>query len=395
MEESERPTLAQVFGRFYPRYRQRQEATAEQRKAAWCIRACRTPAMGGSEYVCEHCQQSHRFYHSCRNRHCPVCQGAQSRAWLERQEERLLPVPYFHVVFTIPSELHGVFAYNRARLYDLLFRTSAGTLQSFAADPRWLGGQLGMLGILHTWGQTLAFHPHVHYIVAQGGLDRQGRWVSPRQGREGRFLFPMKAVSQVFQGRLLAALERMYRAGQLRFADILVETRFADTLRIAASKRWEVYAQRPFAGPETLLRYLSLYTHRTAISNGRLLGWDQRQVSFAYKDYRNQGRPARMTLRGEEFIGRFLQHVLPQGFRRIRAYGFLANGAGLARLQAAQLAWLSWWGIGLIALRQWLEEQEAQAQERAQQERTRCPNCQQGPLHRVRALHRLPLEDSS
>lgn len=398
MEVLERPTLAQVFRRFYPRYRHSSGVTPEQRRAAWCIQACRTPVLGEDQWECAHCQQTHTVYHSCGNRHCPTCQGWRSYAWLEARQEQLLPVPYFHVVFTVPSELNTAFLYNRALLYQELFAQSAGTLQSFARDPQWLGAQLGMLGVLHTWGQTLSPHPHVHYIVPQGGIGPGGRWVGPKLKDQARFLFPLQAVSKVFRGRLLHRLEQLHAAGQLRFPDPLTHSGFPDALRLAASKPWQIHAQPPFAGPEPLLRYLSLYTHRAAISSGRLLACDANSVTFRYKDYRTGGQTKSLRLGGEVFIGRFLQHVAPRGFRRIRYYGFLANAAGrdaLAQLQAGWLARLLACLTVLQRYAQGLEAAAAQGQELPDWT-PRCPHCGQGPLRWLaRRLEYVRPDDTS
>ena len=381
MEVIERPTLAQVFRRFYPRYRQSSKVSPEQRRAAWCIQACRTPALGEEQWECEQCGKVHIVYHSCGNRHCPTCQAARSYEWLERQQERLLPVPYFHVVFSVASELNVAFLYNRELLFQEFFAQSSRTLQDFARDPRGLGARLGFLGILHTWGQTLVFHPHIHYIVPQGGIDPEGHWVCPRLGDRARFLLPIQALSEVFRARLLHRLEGLYAQGKLRFPDPLSQSRFPDQLRIAASKRWEVYAQPPFAGPEPLLRYLSLYTHRVAISSGRLLAWDDHSVTFRYKDYRRGGVTRLQRLGGEVFLGRFLQHVVPKGFRRIRSYGFLANGAGREALQQIQAGWLAVLSARLVVLSayaQALEAAEIEGRDLGEWTPT-CPDCG-GPL---------------
>lgn len=394
MEVVERPTLAQVFRRFCWRYEERHGLSPEQRKIARCIQVCRTPALGGREYECDHCHAKHHQWLSCGNRHCPVCQARLSYAWLEAQAERLLPVPYFHVVFTLASELNPILAYNRRLLYQTLFATSSGTLQTFAADPRWLGAQLGFLGVLHTWGQNLMFHPHIHYIVPQGGIDAQGRWVAPRIGTAGKFLFPIAAVSTVFRARLLKALETLHRDKQLAFPDVLSESRFPDTLRIAASKRWEVYAQAPMAGPEQLLRYLGLYTHRAAISQGRLVRCDGQAVSFTCKNYRQGGRIQTMTLRGVEFVGRLLQHVLPEGFRKIRAYGFWANGAGGKKLRALQERWvalrlaMAGWLSGILPALGQEEETPTRLPE------LRCRRCEKGTMHYVRDVEPDPWDTS-
>lgn len=381
MEVFPRPTLAQVFRRFYPRYRQSSDVTPEQGRAAWCIQACRTPALGEDPWDCPRCATVHTVYHSCGNRHCPICQASRSYAWLQRQQERLLPVPYFHVVFSVASELNVVFLYNRQLLFQEFFAQSSRTLQDFAQDPRGLGAQLGFLGILHTWGQTLIFHPHIHYLVPQGGIDADGYWVRPQLADQARFLLPIQALSEVFRGRFLHRLEQLQAQGQLTFPDPLTESRFPDQLRIAASKSWQVYAQPPFAGPEPLLRYLSLYTHRVALSSGRLLECDAHTVTFRYKDYRHGGVSRTQRLGGEVFIGRFLQHVLPKGFRRIRYYGFLANAAGRQALRQLQTAWLAALTARLAALAacaQALEQAESEGCQRLVWTPT-CPKCG-GPL---------------
>lgn len=397
MEVIERPTLAQVFRRFYRRYRQSSDLTPEQRRAAWCIQACRTPALGEDQWTCQRCGKVHTVYHSCSNRHCPTCQAARSYEWLEGQQERLLPVPYFHVVFSVASELNVVFLYNRTLLFEEFFAQSSRTLQDFARDPRGLGAQLGFLGILHTWGQTLVFHPHIHYIVPQGGIDPDGRWVCPRFGDHARFLLPIQAVSEVFRARLLHRLETLHAQGQLRFPDPLSESRFPDQLRIAASQRWEVYAQRPWAGPEPLFRYLSLYTHRVAISSGRLLACDDHTVTFQYKDYRHGGVTRSQRLGGEVFLGRFLQHVVPKGFRRIRSYGFLANAAGREALQKIQAAWLAMRRACLAVLSvyaQALEAAEAEGRELGDWIPT-CPDCGGALCYRPKHLTIVRPDDTS
>lgn len=379
MEVVERPSLAQIFRRFYPRYRQDHGVRREERTAAWCLQACRTPALGGNKYRCQKCGQEHRVYHSCRNRHCPVCQLGESRRWLEAQEGRLLPVSYFHVVFTVASELHTVFRYNRPLLYGLLLSTAAAVLQRFGRDPQWLGARMGFVGVLHTWGQQLVFHPHAHFIVPQGGMDAAGRWVWPKQALDGKFLFPVVAVSQVFRGALLAELEQLWLSKKLAFPDVLSESQFGDTLRRAASKPWEVYAQRPFAGPAAILKYLGKYTHRVAISEQRLLRMDAQGVEIEYKDYRRGGEVRKLALRGTDFVGRFLEHVLPRGFRKIRQYGFLGSRSGREALQELQAQWLMRLGAVLGALAQWPEKLEAWA--RAQELWVRrCPACREGEL---------------
>ena len=319
-----------------------------------------------------------------------MCQAAKSHEWLETQEGRLLPVPYFHVVFGIASELRVVFQYNRRLLYSLLFQVSAWTLQRFAADPQWLGARLGFLGMLHTWGQQMVFHPHIHFIVPQGGIDEQGRWVAAKAELNGKFLFPIKAVSRVFRGRLLRKLEQLHRDKKLKFPDPQSESRFADTLRIAASKKWEVYAKRPFAGPEAILKYLGLYTHRVAISSRRLLSMDAKGVEIQYKDYREGGKRKTLKLRGEEFLSRFLQHVPPSGFRRIRHYGYLSARWGGEAIEALQAQWLSRLGAMLTVLAQWVEKEEPPKEDPGR----KCPKCREGILRFIRRLAPVPMDSS-
>lgn len=393
MEVVERPSLAQIFRRFYLRYRQEHGVTGEQRKAAWCIQACRTPALGGRKYQCQKCGKEHRVYHSCRNRHCPVCQLRESYRWLEAQEARLLPVSYFHVVFTLASELHTVFRYNRQRLYGLLMSTAAEVLQRFGQDPQWLGARTGFVGLLHTWGQQMVFHPHAHFIVPQGGIDARGRWVWPKKKLDGKFLFPVVAVSQVFQGTLLARLEKLWISKELEFPDEQSQSRFGDTLRLAASKAWEVYAQRPFAGPQAILKYLGKYTHRVAISEQRLVSMDAQGVQIEYKDYRQGGQKRKLQLSGTDFVGRFLEHVLPRGFRKIRQYGFLGNRSGRDALQELQAQWLARLGAVLGALAQWPEKLEALAGEQEPWVR-RCPACGEGELRWSGELGRVRVDSS-
>ena len=324
-------SLGSVLRRFVPRYQQFHDLSWQQRKVLGAIMACKTPALGGHQFACARCGRQHCIYHACRDRHCPQCQHYKSQQWLERQLQEVLPVPYFHVVFTLAQELNLVFRYNEKQLYDLFFAKVAQTLQSFAANPKHLGAQLGFMGILHTWGQTLPFHPHVHLVVPQGGLNAQGQWVPGKY--PGVFLFPVVALSQVFQGKVLSALERLYQQGKLNFPDELTRQGFPDQLRMAASKKWEVQIRPPFAGPEPFLRYVGRYTHRVAISSSRLLRVDEKGVTFRYKYYREQGRWKQMTLSGMEFVRRFVQHILPRGFQRLRYYGWMS---GAKRREALQ-----------------------------------------------------------
>jgi hypothetical protein len=301
----------------------------EQLKVMSAIERCRTAALGGHVERCEKCSHTIIAYNSCRNRHCPKCQGAAAREWLAEREAELLPVPYYHVVFSLPAEIADIAYQNKAVIYDLLFKASSETMLTIAADPKHLGARIGFLSVLHSWGSPMTHHPHVHMIVPGGGfsLDRS-KWVACRP----RFFVTVEVLSELFRGLFLHKLRTAYRAGQLQFfgkhAGLIDPQAFAAYLRPLYNKNWVVYCKRPFGGPKEVLRYLARYTHRVAISNRRLLACDEKGVTFKWKDYRLEGRERYkvMTLAPHEFIRRFLMHVLPPGFHRIRYYGLLASG---------------------------------------------------------------------
>jgi hypothetical protein len=301
-----------------------------QLKVMSAIESCRTVALGGHVARCEKCSHTIIAYNSCRNRHCPKCQGAAAREWLAEREAELLPVPYYHVVFTLPAAIADIAYQNKAVIYDLLFKASSETMLTIAADPKRLGARIGVLSVLHTWGSALTHHPHVHMIVPGGGISRDGsKWVACRP----RFLFPVEVLSQLFRRLFLEKLVAAHRAGELQFfgnhSSLTQHKAFSAFLAPLRNSKWVVYCKRPFGGPKQVLRYLARYTHRVAISNRRLIAADETGVTFKYKDYRIEGpgRYKTMTLPAHEFIRRFLIHVLPGGFHRIRHYGLFANGA--------------------------------------------------------------------
>jgi hypothetical protein len=312
----------------------------DQLRVMSAIETCRTAALGGHVEGCEDCGHRRIAYNSCRNRHCPKCQAAKAREWLAAREADLLPVGYFHVVFSIPAELADIALQNKAQMYDLLFRTASETMLTIAADPRHLGARIGITAVLHTWGSALTHHPHIHMIVPGGGISLDGtRWVSSRAS----FLLPVRVLSKLFRRLFLTRLVELYTAGELNFfgrqAGLRDRRVFLRLIAKMRQKNWVVYAKPPFAGPAAVLAYLSRYTHRVAISNRRLISLDDSGVTFRYKDYRRDGaaRYGTMTLGTDEFIRRFLLHVLPKGFHRIRHYGLLATGlrqANLARARA-------------------------------------------------------------
>jgi putative transposase/transposase-like zinc-binding protein len=310
-----------------------------QLKVMAAIEACRTAALGGHVEGCQDCGHRRIAYNSCRNRHCPKCQGTAAREWLAAREADLLPVGYFHVVFSLPAEVADIAAQNKAAVYDLLFRAASETMLTIAADPRHLGARIGITAVLHTWGSALTHHPHVHMIVPGGGISPDGqRWVSSRPA----FLLPVRVLGKLFHRLFLTRLVELFDAGRLRFfgtqASLAERPAFLRHLTPTRKKPWIVYAKPPFAGPAAVLAYLSRYTHRVAISNRRLLALDERGVTFRYKDYRREGaeRYQTMTLGADEFIRRFLLHVLPRGFHRIRHYGLLASGGRRNNLARAR-----------------------------------------------------------
>ncbi len=311
----------------------------QQLKVMSAVENCRTAALGGHVEACEDCGQWRIAYNSCRNRHCPKCQGAAARTWLREREADLLPVGYFHVVFTLPAEVADIAFQNKSLVYDLLFRAASETMMTIAADPKHLGARIGITAVLHTWGSAMTHHPHVHMIVPGGGIAPDGsRWISSRPA----FLLPVRVLGKLFRRLFLTRLVALHEAGRLSFfgsiANLTERRAFLRHLSPVRKKRWVVYAKAPFAGPEAVLAYLSRYTHRVAISNRRLITFNETGVTFCYKDYRRDcaDRQQIMTLAVEEFIRRFLLHVLPRGFHRIRHYGLLAGSARKSSLALAR-----------------------------------------------------------
>ena len=337
----ERPALevADIFRDFGSAWREanRGHVSHAQLKVMSAIEACRTAALGGYVARCENDKCAHTViaYCSCRNRHCPKCQGSQALAWMEERKAELLQIPYFHVVFTLPAEIGAIAYQNKAQIYGLLFKAASDTMLAIAADPKHLGAKVGITAVLHTWGSAMTHHPHLHMIVTGGGVSPDGsRWIPSRPD----YLVPVEVLAALFRGRMLGLLIDAHAEGRLQFfgdyQHLAGTAAFKAYLAPLWKTGWFVYAKRPFAGPEQVLTYLSRYTHRVAISNSRLLSADAGGVTFKYKDYRIDGpeRYKTMTLEAGEFIRRFLLHVLPKGFHRIRHYGLLANG-GVTRAE--------------------------------------------------------------
>jgi ssDNA-binding Zn-finger/Zn-ribbon topoisomerase 1 len=329
-----RPALevADIFRDHGPAWRQANagHVSLGQLKVMSAIEHCRTAALGGHVARCEKCAHTLIAYNSCRNRHCPKCQGAAAQEWMAAREGELLPVPYFHVVFTLPAEIADIAYQNKAVIYDILFKASAETMLTIAADRKHLGARIGITAVLHTWGSALVHHPHIHMIVPGGGFSLDGqRWISCRP----RYLLPVQVLSRLFRRLFLNKLLAAHQAGQLQFfgnhAALAERKAFTAYLAPLRQIEWYLYSKPPFGGPKAALAYLARYTHRIAIANSRLIAFNDAGVTFTYKDYRANGRPChkRMTLPTHEFIRRFLLHVLPDGFHRIRHYGFFASAS--------------------------------------------------------------------
>jgi hypothetical protein len=329
------PEVADVFRRCGAVYRDVHAGhlSLDQRKVMGAIEACRSPALGGHVEQCGDCGHTRVAYNSCRNRHCPKCQGLARAEWLADRQADLLPVQYFHVVFTLPTAIAEVAYQNKAVVYGILFKAAAETLRVIAADPKHLGAEIGMVAVLHTWGQALQHHPHLHCVVPGGGSSPDGtKWVACRPG----FFLPVRVLSTLYRRLFLTLLQAAFDEGRLEFfcelAALAKPAAFAALLKPLRKAPWVVYAKRPFGGPAKVLEYLGRYTHRVAIANSRLVDMTGGQVSFLWKDYRHHDKRKVMTLDADEFIRRFLLHVLPNGFHRIRHYGYLANGHRAAKL---------------------------------------------------------------
>jgi predicted Zn-ribbon and HTH transcriptional regulator len=326
----DRPKLevGDVFRRYGDAYRQQHTGSLSlaQLRVMSAIERCRTAALGGHLEQCDHCGYHRNAYNSCRDQHCPKCQSLARAEWIKDRQAELLDTQYFHVVFTVPEEIGPIAYQNKEEVYDILFRAISETLRTIAVDPKHLGAEIGFFAVLHSWGQNLMFHPHLHCVVPGGGLSPDGqRWIACRRS----FFLPVRVLSRLFRRLFLQFLERAFDEGELQFFSSLRELqnrqRFLRYLAPLRKSKWVIYAKAPFAGPQQVLDYVGRYTHRVALSNNRLLAIEDGQVQFPYKDYRDDSQQKTMTLSADEFIRRFLLHVLPQGFHRIRYFGFLGN----------------------------------------------------------------------
>lgn len=376
--------VADVFRKFEHVFRESPGASlsGEQKRALRAIMLCRTSALGGHVEECTRCGHRLISYNSCRNRHCPKCQAAARMEWLLARQVELLPTQYFHVVFTLPQHFGPLALQNQRVVYNLLFRAASETLLEVAANPRHLGAQIGVMAVLHTWGQTLVHHPHVHCVVPGGGISPDGsRWIACRQG----FFLPVRVLGCVFRGKFIDYLKQAFHDGQLSFHGRLnalkSRSAFEQLLNASVKTDWVVYAKPPFGGPEQVLKYLARYTHRVAISNARLVAMDDEGVTFRWKDYAHGSVPRTMSLAGPEFIRRFLLHVLPPGFMRIRHYGLLANRCRTEKLAHCRtlIRMLPPMGSDAIDLSTAPIEQPAALHAETAMVR-RCPACQVGEM---------------
>jgi hypothetical protein len=383
--------VADVFRRYGETYLNKHDAlmSTAQRRVMKAIEVCRTAALGGHLERCDQCGQERNCYNSCRDRHCPKCQSLARAQWIEDRQVELLEVGYFHVVFTVPQEIAAISYQNKELVLGILFRVTAETLRTIAADPKHLGAEIGFFAVLHSWGQSLQFHPHLHCVIPGGGLSPDGeRWISCRPD----FFLHVKVLSKLFRRLFLEALQAAFDAGELKFFHSLEPLRervpFARYLAKAKASKWVVYAKRPFAGPQQVLDYVGRYTHRVAISNNRLLDIDGDQVQFKWKDYRDGNQVKTMTLAADEFIRRFLMHVMPSHFHRIRYYGFLGNRHRKEKLARCRR---------LLGMQ--MAEPPADPPKPAKEYRDRyeeltgrslrqCPQCRQGQMIKVAILPR-------
>ena len=369
--------LAEVLATCGPAYLATHALSSAQAKVWRAIVSCRTAALGGQVESCNACHRTRYVYHSCRNRHCPQCQTRAKEAWIAARRRELLPVPYFHLVFTLPHVLHGLVRQHARLIYELLFTAASATLTEFAANPRWLGGTAAYTLVLHTWKQDLGRHVHVHALVAGGALTTAGEWVKPKPG----FLFPVKALSKVFRGKFIAALDQERTCGRLHHDAMLTDTDWHRLRAQLYAHDWVVYAKAPLGGPAQVLEYLGRYTHRVAISNERIVAIQNGVVAFRVRANGDSGKKRTLHLPGAEFIGRFLHHVLPKGFKRIRHYGLLAPTHKTARLAVARAA------LDVPPPEPALIESVAMFIQRVKHlEWDRCPHCQRGHFEFAQAI---------
>ncbi len=390
---SQKVTLGTILQDSGKAYRTIHRVPGFQRKAMLAIERCRTSYFGGHVDRCEDCSYERVQYNSCRNRHCPNCQGLARKKWVYAREQELLPIPYFHVVFTLPAELHPIALINQREIYSLLFRAASETLLALAKDERHMGGQIGIIAALHTWGQPMNDHPHLHCIVTGGGISNdESRWVEPKKLTAKRdFFIHVNVISDLFKKKFLDYFKRRYRSDAFkwvgRISHLQNKRAFQHLLDKLYDKSWVTYCKRPFGGPEQVIRYLGHYTHRVAISNQRILSYADGQVTFRWKDYRDQSQTKIMTLAVDEFIRRFLLHILPDNFYRIRYYGLLANRNRKAKLSRCR----ELLGVIIDTTPHELSSKtfDILLMELCGLDVWRCPECKTGTMYRVKTIERI------
>lgn len=362
--------LADIFNLYIMDYKSRHKLSPKQCKVVQNIQNCRTERLGGHILECDRCDYYEQSFNSCGDRHCPKCQYRLKVKWVDARLKELLPVPYYHVVFTVPHFFNDLFLYNKKLLYNLLFMCASQTLDRFGSDPKYLGAKLGYVGILHTWGQKLDQHVHIHFIVAGGGFSVDGKWVSLPY--KSTFLFPVRALSTMFRGKFISRFKKLYNKGKLEIPESLSSLKQSHILEhylnSIHTKKWMVYAKKPFSSPEEVVRYIGRYTHRIAITNYRIRSIENNRVQFDYRDYKDGGKRKILHLSADEFIRRFLLHILPKGFRKIRFYGFWSNGLKKSKLDSLRKV------FGLP------DRQEQENAQTAVMEESLCPKCAGGRL---------------
>jgi len=372
--------VADVIHQFLPQMNP-SKVLIHHKRTLDAIAKCRTATLGSHTDKCDGCGHIKVSYNSCRNRHCPKCQGVEKEAWIVMQEDMMLPIVYYHVVFTLPHELNPLCLYNPKHLYDLLFKSAWKTIDTLARDPKWIGGQSAATMILHTWSQTMCLHPHLHCIVPNGGLTKDGQWQFPKRGI-GNFLFPVLAMNKIFKAIFMKGLKALLEAGELNLPDDLNENfqQVKKLIEALYQKDWVVYTKKPFAGINHVINYLGRYSHRVAITNHRIVEINKKDVSFIYKDYKDGAKKKAMTLAGKEFLRRFCLHILPSGFRKVRQYGFTSNAAKSKSINKARIAL----GQRMVILLDRKERKEI-AKLRIFGLPDQCPLCQVGKMITIEA----------
>lgn len=373
--------LADIIKEYGADYKKSHNLSCHQLNVLEHIVSCRTSALGGHILECNHCGYQEISYNSCRDRHCPKCQYEAKSKWVANRLKELLPIPYYHVVFTLPHNLNDLILYNKRALYDILFSSASETLQKFAADERFLGGKIGFIGILHTWGQTLCQHVHLHFIVAGGGWHKEEGWKSLPY--KDKFIFPVCAMSKMYRGKFVAKLKRLYYSDKLQVPDSCESLKaghiFENFLDTISQNSWRVYSKKPFAGAEEVIRYIGRYTHRVAISNYRIVSIKEGYVTFRYKDYKDNSQIKIMKLSAAEFLRRFLLHILPEGYKKIRFFGFLSNSCKKEYLRKIRAA---------LSIEVPTESTDGDEQE--QEKSHICPDCREGQLEIIESFSREP-----